>query len=156
MDDPTDPAAPPWTAGRNAKQKNAVQRNVNALLNALAPERTLTRGETAKVLIEQHRTPSGCVLQAPAAALSVSWFESDTQSLGELHIVLWSGVVTRRGTPARGDGATILAELVLAPIDPPNDGRIWRAKDGKEFDTPALAAHCLALLEDAMERRTRV
>jgi hypothetical protein len=150
MDDPTDPAAPPWSAGRNAKQKHAVQRNVTALLNALAPEKILTRGVAAKVLIEQHRTPSGCVLQAPNVALSVSWFESHTQSLGELHVVLWSGVVTRRGAPAQRDAATILSELVFAPIDPAVEGRVWRAKDGGEFDTASLAAHCLALLEGEM------
>src|SRR5687768_4982442 len=117
MDDPTDPLAPPWTAGRSAKQKNAVQRNVTALLDELAPERILRRTDPAKVLIEQHRTPSGCVLQAPAGALSVSWFADDSQALGELHIVVWSGVVSRRGAPARRDGATVVKELVLTPID---------------------------------------
>ena len=152
MDDPTDPAAPPWSASRSAKQKHAVQRNVNALLNSLAPERTLTKGEASKLVIEQHRTPSGCVLQAPTAALSVSWFEDDSHALGELHVVLWSGTVTRRGTPVRGPAATTQKHVVLAPLDPPVDGRVWRAADGTEYDTASLTAYCSALLEEEMTR----
>lgn len=152
VDDPTDPAAPPWSAGRSAKQKNTVQRSVNALLNALAPERILTRGEAAKVRIEQHRSPNGCVLQAPAAALSVSWFENSSQALGELHVLLWSGVVSRRGSPVPRDGATMLKEVVLDPIDPPNEGRVWRTREGTEYDTTALVEFCSALLEQEMER----
>ena len=152
VDDPTDPSAPPWTASRSMKQKNAVQRSVNALLDMLAPERILTRGEREKFLIEQHRTPTGCVLQAPSAALSVSWFEDESHALGELHILLWRGVVTRRGGTAGRDVATLVKEAVLDPIDPPNDGRVWRAADGTEYDTASLAAHCGTLLEGEMGR----
>src|ERR1043166_8515023 len=101
MDDPSDPTAPPWSASPTVKQKNAVQRAVTALLDELAPERVVTRGERIRGAIEQHRTPSGCVLQAATAALSVSWFAEEDASapaaLGELHVLVWRGVVSRRG-----------------------------------------------------------
>src|SRR5438094_2424860 len=98
MDDPTDPATPRWSASQSVKEKNAVQRAVTALLDDLAPERVLSRGERVPVAIEQHRTPTGCVLQAATAALSVSWFgDSGTQEApGELHVLVWRGVVSRR------------------------------------------------------------
>lgn len=155
MDDPIDSSAPPWGGARSAKQKNAVQRNVTALLNALAPERILGRGEAVKVAVEQHRAPSGCILQAPTAALSVSWFQDEGRELGELHVVLWSGVVSRRGAPVPRDAATIQKQLVFTPIDPPSDGRLWRAADGTEYDTPALVGYCIALLEQQTAQQSR-
>jgi hypothetical protein len=149
MDDPTDPAAPPWTASRSMKEKNAVQRAVTALLDELAPERVLKRVEQLRGAIEQFRTPTGCVLQAPNAALSVSWFApagSETAH-GELHVVVWRGTVSRRGVPRKPDGAQEVAELVLVPVARGTDDCLWRATTGKEYDTTALAAHCVALLE---------
>ena len=153
MDDPSDPAVPAWTPSPSAKAKNAVQRAVTALLDELAPERVLTRGEQLRPPIEQHRTPTGCVLQAATAAVSVSWFaEADTDApLGELHGVVWRGVVSRRGSPARPEGATIVRELVLRPIESPSGDCVWRATNGTEFDTAALAAHCIGLLEEQIQ-----
>ena len=139
----------------SAKEKNAVQRAVTALLDELAPERVLKRGEPQlRVSVEQHRTPTGCVLQGATAAVSVSWFAEPGANapLGELHVVVWRGVVSRRSSPRRtdGGGATIVRELVLHPIERPADGCLWRATDGMEFDTPALAARCIALLAEQM------
>ena len=130
------------------KEKNAVARAVTALLDELAPERVLRRVE-ALGAVEQHRTPSGCVLQAPTAAVSVSWFApgGSQTTLGELHIVVWRGTLSRRGSPRQKEGATIVAELMLRPIEQPADDLQWRDTDGKEYDTASLAAHCLALLE---------
>jgi len=34
------------------------------------------------------------------------------------------------------------------PIEAPADDNVWRAVDGTEFDTAALAARCIALLEE--------
>ena len=152
MTDPRNSGAPPWTASPSAKEKNAVQRAVTALLDELAPEKVLKRGEQLRVAVEQHRTPTGCVLQAATAAISVSWF-ADTRtdvSPGELHVIVWRGIVSRGGTPRRADKATIVKELVLHPIERPTDDCQWRATNGKEYDTAALAAHCLALLEEQM------
>lgn len=130
------------------KEKNAVAKAVTALLDELAPERVLRRVE-ALGAVEQHRTPNGCVLQGRTAALSVSWFApggSET-TLGELHVVVWRGIVSRRGSPRQKEGATIVAELVFKPIERPADALLWRGADAKEYDTGSLAAHCLALLE---------
>jgi hypothetical protein len=152
MDDPTNPPAAPWTASPTAKQKSAIQRAVTALLDELAPERTVTRAERLPVPVERHRTPSGCVLQAATAAVSVSWFPdaTDEAALGELHVVVWRGTVSRRGSPRRPEGATVSGELVLRPIERPSDNCVWRAADGTTYDTAALAARCLALLAEQM------
>ena len=139
-------SAPPWVGARSAKHRNAVQRTVTELLDELAPERILSRGDAAKILIQQHRTPNGCVLQGPNAALTISWFADTSQSFGELHIVVWSGVVSRRGAPPPLENAAMTKQLVLTPID----GPLWRTADGTEYTTPALVAHCSALLEEAM------
>ena len=91
-----------------AKEKNSVQRSVNSLLDTLAPERTTTRADRAPVPVEQHRTPTGCVLQAPTAALTVRWFAdtSNDAAFGELHVCIWRGVVSRRGSTPTPDGAS--------------------------------------------------
>ena len=149
MDDTNKPLAP-WTASRSAKEKNIVQRAVTALLDQLAPERVLKRGDQILAAVEQHRTPKGCVLQAPTAAVSVSWFADAGKDapLGELHVIVWKGVVSRRGRAAIPEGAKVVKELVLRPIESPLDDCGWRAVDGTEFDTAALAARCIALLEE--------
>ena len=110
----------------------------------------MTRGEQIRLPIEQHRTPTGCVLQAPSAAVSVSWFAeaAPDAELGELHVIVWRGTVSRRGS--RPERATMVKELVLRPIERPLIDCLWRAADGTEYDTSALAAHCVALLEAQM------
>ena len=150
MKDPTDPSAPPWRVSPSAKARNAVQRSVTALLDELAPERVLKRVEQLPGPVEQHRTPTGCVLQAAAAAVSVSWFPDAGHEapLGELHVVVWRGTVTRRGVSRSRKGATTVAELVLRPIEPPVDDCVWQATDGTRYDTASLAAKCLALLAE--------
>ena len=148
MDDSNKPLAP-WTASRSAKEKNVVQRAVTALLDQLAPEKVLKRGDQLRLSVEQHRTPNGCVLQAATAAVSVSWFSKTGKDtpLGELHVIVWSGVVSRRGKAANPEGAKIVKELVLRPIETPTTDRVWRAEDGTEYDTAGLAARCIELLE---------
>jgi len=160
-----------WTDLPTHKARAGVERAVGRLLDALAPEQSVVRAARPPPPVEQHRTPRGCVLQAPAAALSVSWFPDaagDT-SLGELQILAWRGVVSRPGASRRGPGgATVARALVLrpderearadrAPIDDaPDDAGVvgvpaaawgWRAADGTRYETDALAAHCLSLLE---------
>jgi hypothetical protein len=149
MNSPNDPVAPPWKAPPSSKVKNAVQRAVTALLDELAPERVLKRSEALHVPVEQHRTPTGCVLQAPKAAVSVSWFTGGGNDpvLGELRIVVWKGVVSRRGSPKQRVGATMIRELVLHPVEHPSAGCVWRVTDGTEYDTSALAALCARLLD---------
>ena len=148
MTDPTNPAPLQWSSGPSAKAKSAVQRSVTQLLDELAPERVLKRvGEVRPV--EQHRTPTGCVLQAADCAVSVSWFGDATKDavLGELHVLVWRGKVARRGSTRPPKGATLVADLTLQPIEPATDSCLWQAADGTRYDTTSLAAKCLALLE---------
>jgi hypothetical protein len=92
------------------------------------------------------------VLQAADAAVSVSWFAEPAKAatLGELHVVVWRGTVARRGATRNKKGATIVAEFVLHPVEPPVDDCLWQTADGTRYDTAALAAKCLSLLEDQM------
>ena len=141
------------SAQRNApptiKEKSAAQRAATKLLDLLAPERITMRTERAPAAIEQYRTPSGCVLQAANAALSVSWFPdaaTDT-SLGELQVILWRGVVSRRGAAAVGEPPTVIDELTLRPVESALGGFAWRDEsDGTVYDINALADNCRALL----------
>ena len=149
MKDPANRDAPQWNTSPTTKAKNAVQRSVTALLDELAPERVLKRVEALKGPVEQHRTPNGCVLEAATAAVSVSWFAepSNDAAFGELHVVVWRGKVARRGAAQSRKGATIVAELVVRPIEPPSNECLWQGPDGAQYDTASLAAKCLALLE---------
>jgi hypothetical protein len=147
MADSTNPEPLRWNASPSAKAKNAAQRSVTELLDELAPERVLKRVTELRGAVEQHRTPTGCVLQAADCAVSVSWFAVDEAVLGELHVLVWRGKLARRGSARPPKGATLVADLVLRPIDPPAEGCVWQATDGTRFDTPSLAAKCLALLE---------
>jgi hypothetical protein len=156
MTDPTNPVPSSRSASPSARAKNAVQRSVTALLDELAPERVLKRVKQLPGSVEQHRTPTGCVLQAAAAAISVSWFAGagNDAALGELHVVVWRGIVTRRGASRSRKGATIVGEIVLRPIEPPADDCLWQTIDGTQYDTASLAAKCLALLDEQLGARS--
>ena len=130
------------------KARNAVQQEVGRLLDVLAPERAAHRVGTTTNEVDRHRMPRGCVLQAAAGAVTVSWFPDSAQGaeLGELQVVAWSGTVSRPGSSARASGAQVLEEMVLRPGGSSMAGMIWRATDGTTFSTAALAAHCATLL----------
>lgn len=114
----------------------------------------LTRGDPLRLAVEQHRTPTGCVLQAPNAALTVSWFgpAGGDKSLGQMRIIVWQGTVSRRGSPAKKQGATVVRELVFHPIERPTSEKVWRDEQGQEYDTASLAAACLTLLKEQTDR----
>lgn len=145
---PDESAPSSWAGGRSARDRTVVSRSVTALLDALAPEQTLTRAQREREPIERYRMPTGCVLQGATAALTVSWFADGTHdsSFGELHVLLWSGIVSRRGAQSR-KGATLAHSLVLLPDEARIAEGIWRATDGRVFDTVSLAAYCAELLE---------
>jgi hypothetical protein len=150
MTDATNPRSLQWNSSPSAKARSAVERSVTQLLDELAPERVLKRIGELRGSVEQHRTPTGCVLQAADCAVSVSWFADATKRgavFGELHVLVWRGKVSRRGSARPPKGATIVADLILHPIEPPTDDCLWQATDGTRYDTAALAAKCLALLE---------
>jgi hypothetical protein len=140
-------------AAPTSKEKNAMQREVTRLLDELAPERTSARSSQAGVPVQQHRTPNGCILQSDTAALSVSWYaQADDQNrVGELQIVLWRGVVSRRGGAKTSTPAEIVRQEVVNPIERPVDESVWCSRDGTLYSTEALAAHCLSLLEQQMQ-----
>jgi hypothetical protein len=145
-----------WSSPPSLKSRGIIQRAVNSLLDHLAPERGLKLNEKATGPVEQHRTPNGCVLQAEKAALSVSWFSgaANDQSLGELRVVVWRGVVSRRGAPKRKEIATVVSEMVVHPIENAATDTVWRAGDGAQYSTPSLAATCTRLLDQQVLRES--
>jgi hypothetical protein len=138
-----------WDAPSTSKERTAVQRAVDRLLDALAPARVVTRATQLPTPIKRHRTPRGCVLQAATAAVSVSWFPDAGQDVmaGELHVAAWRGVVSQPGATRRVSGATVARELVLRPVGRGGDPWAWQTADGTTYDAQALAALCLTLLE---------
>lgn len=147
---PDEPGSSLRSTPPTLKERNAVQRSVDRLLDELAPEQALRRGERPTLEVELHRTPSGCVLQAPTVALTVSWFADATEdaTLGELQILTWRGTVTRRGAPRPPVGAVVTGELVLHPFDAAGEESGWKASDGRVFDSAGLAAHCVTILDE--------
>ena len=146
MNDAADPGAKGWFRGRSIKEKTAFRRHVTELLDALAPEKRLGKAQSPKLVVEEFRTPDGCVLQAQDAALQVSWYAEKDEAPGELHVVIWNGVVSRRGAPPRG-GATVALEEVYTAVYTASDNKVWKLGDATLHDTQSLAVRCLALLE---------
>jgi hypothetical protein len=88
------------------------------------------------------------------ATLSVAWFPgaASTSDLGQLHVVLWRGTVTRRGGGVPRETASMLREWTLRPVDVSSDVLRWREDgDGAEYDIEGLAAHCLMLLNEQVQ-----
>lgn len=136
-----------WRTAITAKEKSAIQRSVNHLLDVLAPEKTVKRGDQPESSIGQHRTPAGCVLQGDGAAVSVSWFADNRGELpGELHVNVWRGEVARRGTYRKPGNATLVKQVILLPTETSIADCMWRRADGTEFDTQGMAEHCTELL----------
>ena len=131
------------------KARNAVQQEVNRLLDALAPERAAHRVGLKTNEVERYRMPSGCVLQAAGGAVTVSWFPDSAQGaeLGELQVVLWRGTVSHPGSSKRTAGAQVVEEMVLRPVEARMGGLEWREARGTAYSTDALAARCTTLLE---------
>ena len=149
IDAPSDaPSGLPGAAPTH-KARNAVQQEVNRLLDALAPERAAHRVGLKTKEVERYRMPSGCVLQATAGAVTVSWFPDSAQGaeLGELQIVVWRGTVSHPGSSKRTAGAQVVEEMVLRPVEARMGGLEWRATNGTAYSTDALAARCTTLLE---------
>ena len=147
-EDEASPAGLPALAP-TVKARNAAQQEVGRLLDALAPERAAPRMGAKASEVERFRTPRGCVLQAKAGAVTVSWFPDSAQSaeLGELQVVRWRGTVSHPGSSKRTSGAVAEEEMVLRPVDARTGEMGWQATDGTKYSTDAIAARCMAMLE---------
>lgn len=134
------------------RQRVSLKHTIEALLDALAPERAAAAAaRPTATTLQRYRSPRGCILQGPAAAVSVSWFPDATggPALGELQIVAWRGIVSHPGSAHRSAGGAVAAqELVLHPVERMPEVWAWSAVDGTLYGTDALAAHCLAMLEE--------
>ena len=150
---PTEVYRTGWSNAPSAKAKNAVQKAVTALLDELAPERVVRRVEVPAGSIEQHRTMERCILQADHAALTVSWFAAagKDKDFGELHVLVWAGIVKHRGKQKRGKRATLVSETILRPVEPPDEVYAWLAESGEKYSTEALATKCAALLQTQID-----
>jgi hypothetical protein len=67
-------------------------------------------------------------------------------------VVVWRGIVSRRGSPKRKEGATVVTEIVLHPIEDPSTERVWRATDEVEYSTADLITFCTRLLEQQVAK----
>jgi hypothetical protein len=141
------PVDPPTT-----KQRTAVQREVTRLVDELAPVRAPARPGAVLPAVQCHRLPRGCVLQGAARAVSVSWFPASASesSLGELQLVTWKGTVSLPGSTSRRSGATMVEEVVLAPVE--TEGGVWRWQgSGTDLTTDDVVARCLNILAPAVD-----
>jgi hypothetical protein len=70
-----------------------------------------------------------------------------------MQVVAWRGVVSHPGSAHRSAGGAVAAqELVLRPVERMPEVWAWCADDGTLYGTDALAAHCLAMLEEQASR----
>ncbi|HEU4630000.1 MAG TPA: hypothetical protein VFS08_09635 [Gemmatimonadaceae bacterium] len=138
------------TEGVTTKQRAAVQREVQRLLDELAPERPPARHDAPVPTVRQHRFPGRCILQGTTRAVSVSWFPEgyDATSLGEMLVIAWRGVVSLPGSAHRAAGpAEVLTEVLLRPSEGATGEWEWHlAADHQVLSTSALASYCRELL----------
>ena len=135
-----------------AKQRALVQREIDRMLDQLAPERPPARGgEAALASIQRHRAPRRCVLQGAERAVSVSWFPSNgsDDTLGEVQIIEWKGVVSLPGSATRAaGGAVAVRQSLLYPVELGAAGWAWRPEGGgAPIGTASLVEYCQRLLE---------
>ncbi|HEY0971890.1 MAG TPA: hypothetical protein VGE02_13050 [Gemmatimonadales bacterium] len=137
-----------WGVNRQlaAKQRTAVHHEVVRLLDALAPELPPPRREVETVGVRAYRWPGRCILQGESRAVSVSWFPGgrDDESLGEMMIISWKGVVSLPGSARRApDQAEALVSLLLHPAASETGIWEWCTEEGATtFETPELAEYC--------------
>jgi hypothetical protein len=132
-----------------AKQRTAVEREVTQLLDALAPHRPVPRAGPPPADVRLHRAPGRCVMQAATGAVSVSWFPGHgmDETLGEMQVIEWRGVVSLPGATRRAVGAVAVGQCVFHPVEVGVGAWEWHAADGSlALPTSGLVAHCRRLL----------
>jgi len=158
-DEPSGPiSSGPWGPVErfSAKQRVGVHREVERLLDELAPQRPPPRAGLPEVAVKLHRAPGRCVMQAASGAVSVSWFpgQAAEETLGELQVIEWRGVVSLPGSARRADGgAAVVAMSLFRPVELGAGDWVWQTVDGsRRLTTPELAEQCRRMLhlpEDA-------
>ncbi len=134
-----------------------VGRLVEAVRDAFAP--ASSRGSTPREVgaPDVQLSPDRCVVQYGPVALTVGWLRRppDTPDVGELLVMIWRGVIARRGAfrdPERGVAttrtATVLMERSFVAAAADESSWMWHAapKSGDGFASPALAQWCIEQL----------
>lgn len=102
-------------------------------------------------------SPDRCVVQYGPVALTVGWLRHspDTADTGELLVMIWRGVIARRGSfraPERGVAttrtATVLVEHSFVAAAADEASWVWRPTAATEggYASPALADWCVERL----------
>lgn len=133
------------------KRRASVQREVARLLDALAPERPVAHKPPPESPVRRYRSPGRCILQGAEGAVSVSWFPGlpGDDSLGELLVIHWRGIVALPGAPRASAGAAAepVRTIVLHPVPLASGEWEWHAaSDAPQLGIDALAAHCCSLV----------
>lgn len=132
------------------KQRSAVQREVVRLLDDLVPQRPASPREGPDSTVRMHRWPGRCILQAEGNAVSVSWFPGrpDEDSLGEILVIAWDGVVSLPGSATRSQQEAVARRtVVMRPVEIGIGEYGWRGDGGDNLmPTTALATFCRKLL----------
>jgi hypothetical protein len=140
-----------WDHRPTVQQRTGMRHALSRLLDDLAPETTPKRGAPPPATaIQRFRSPHGCILQGSASAVSVSWFPAAEQALdhGELVVIAWKGIVSHPGSARRArDGAVMLEELSLRPVEIAPTVWAWMGADDVVYDGAELAARCRGLLD---------
>jgi len=137
-----------WSSSRQhaTRRRTAVQHEVTRLLDTLAPERTPQRRPAPEPAVRAYRWPARCILQGAEHAVSVSWFPAgrDDDTLGEMLVIAWRGIVSHPGATRRAaDEAVAVRSLLLHPEETDGGAWSWRTESGEPvLDTTALATYC--------------
>ena len=149
---PTHTAEWSATIQRTVKQRAAVQREVGRLLDALAPERPPARHDAPVPTVRLHRTPGRCILQGEERAVTVSWYpaRADADSLGEVVVIAWRGVVSHPGSAARANGGAEPVDTInLQPVELEGGAWQWQSEGRRKgLATDELAEYCRSLLQN--------
>ena len=145
---PQDTTIADWSSNRQhaTRRRTAVQHEVTRLLDALAPEKTPQRRPVPEPAVGAPRGAAAGI-QAGAGGRGVGWgFPAghDDDSLGEMLVIAWRGVVSHPGATRRAaDEAVAVRSLLLHPEETGNGAWAWRAESGEpSLDTGALATFC--------------